>query len=385
MTPTPLQVEAHTSFLRNGRSVSKTAKELNKTDTAVKKLLFGAALNGLQIGTEFSKALPAGMELEKASVLTDGDGNVKLVWHKGKGISSSVDDFAQFCEQRIPANKVKLPKVNKSNKHLMLEWPVFDPHHGMLAWADETGTDYDHKISRHLQESAGKILFQSFGRVRRTVIILGGDNQTADNSQGVTEKSGNVLDTDTRFAKMVWCSYETSVTCIEMAANFSDEVYVFVLSGNHDPHSAIHLTIQLHAYFRNVQNVKIDTSPEKHRFWRWGSTVFMGTHGDINEKRVAPYMMQQVIRRGMAHEPVERMMVRMGHLHKRGRKTPDMLTEEDGVIVERFPTLAAQEAYSVEAGYTSVRATSANLWHDRHGRYGGREITLGEILERHPI
>ena len=75
----------------------------------------------------------------------------------------------------------------------------------------------------------------------------------------------------------------------------------------------------------------------------------------------------------------------MGHLHKQGRKTPDMLTEEDGVIVERFPTIAAQEAYSIEGGYTSCRATSASLWHHKHaGRYGFREITVGEILERYP-
>lgn len=63
-----------------------------------------------------------------------------------------------------------------------------------------------------------------------------------------------------------------------------------------------------------------------------------------------------------------------------------MLVEEDGVIIERFPTLAAIEAYAVDAAYTSLRTTSATLWHkDYAGRQGLREVTVGEILERFPL
>ena len=72
-------------------------------------------------------------------------------------------------------------------------------------------------------------------------------------------------------------------------------------------------------------------------------------------------------------------------MHKRGKSAPNGLTEEDGVVIERFPTLAAQEAYSVQMAYTSLRATSAILWHDRWGRSGGREVSIGEILDKYPI
>lgn len=385
MNASPAQIRAYEAYRDAGFNVSKAARVLNIHRNSLKKTLFDGYLNGLPIKPQYCDALPAGIGLKAASVYVNKDGEISGTWYKGKALEHSLDDFAEFAKQRIPISNVELPPIDRCNKHLMLEWPCYDAHHGMLAWSAETGADYDHKISRHLQTSAGKILFQSFGPVQRAVIILGGDNQTADNRTGTTEKSGNILDTDTRFQKMAWCNYETAVSCVEIAANFAEEVHVIVLSGNHDFHSAIQLTIQLHAHFRNEHRIKVNTSPEKHRLYRWGSTVFMATHGDVNEKRIAPYMMQQVIRRGMATEAVERMMVRMGHLHKRGRKTPDMLTEEDGVIVERFPTLAAQEAYSVESAYTSIRATSANLWHHKHGRYGGREITLGEILERYPL
>jgi ribosomal protein L31 len=327
---------------------------------------------------------PSGWDCLFTTVQRDGEGKVVRRWDRERP-TVNLDDLQRFLINRVPASKLDTSGPTASNKDLMLEWPVFDPHHGMLAWAKETGADYDHKISQHLQVAAGQILFNSFGYVKRITIVLGGDNQTSDNRDGTTEKSGNNVDTDSRFGLMAWCSYETAVSCIEVATQFADEVAVIVLSGNHDYHSAIHLTIQLHAHFRNVEKVTVNTSPEKHRFYTWGNKVFMATHGEVTEKRIAPFAMQQVIRRGYAKDPNTRIYVRMGHLHKRGRKTPDMLTEEDGVIIERFPTLAAQEAYSVEGAYTSVRATEANLWHHKYnGKFGGREVTIGEILERYP-
>jgi len=364
-----------------------TAKHLGVDVKSLRSSLWLAHKKGLVVTPDnYSPAAPTGWECFYSTVQHNGDGDVVQQWDRVKPTVGSTEDFAKFVSQRVPISDLEVPKKKKGNKNYMLQWPVFDPHHGMLAWAEESGADYDHKISRHLQVSAGKILFQSFGRVKKAVLIFGGDNGAADNRSGITEKSGHVLDTDTRFGKMVWCVYETCVSCIDIAVKFADEVEVFVLSGNHDWHSAIHLTIQLSAHYRNIPRVKVNISPEKHRFFQWGSTVFMATHGDTPDKRIASFALQQVLKRGFArNQDIERVRVVMGHLHKRGRKTPDMLSEEDGVVIERFPTLAAQEAYSVEGGYTSIRATEANLWHHQHGRHGGREITIGEILEKFPL
>lgn len=385
MVATPAQIRAFEAYKECGYHVGRASKLLEISTTNLKKNLFNGHHNGLTIPTQFCKHLPAGQALKASSIYVSKNGETSG-WFKGEQLQHTPEELAEFLSKRLPVSKLKLPKVDKCNKNYMMQWPIYDAHHGMLAWAKETGNDYDHKISRHLQISAGKILFKAFGPVKRAVIILGGDNQTSDNRSGKTEKSGNILDTDTRYPNMAWCAYETSVSCIEIAQHFADEVHVVVLSGNHDYHAATHLTIELFAHFRNTKNVTIDCSPEKHRFLRWGNTIFMATHGDTPDKRIATYALQQVLRRGLAkNEDVERVRVLMGHLHKKERKTPDMLTEEDGVVIERFPTLAAQEAYAIEGAYTSCRATEANLWHHKHGRHGGREITVGEILERYPL
>lgn len=385
MGATPNQLRVSEAYKANGNNVSDTAKALGMDRGCVKKALFDGHLNGLTVQTQYCKHLPAGVGLKGASVYVNKDGDITGTWYKGGALAHDPEDFAEFLTQRTPISKVKFPSVKNCNKSLMLEWPVYDSHHGMLAWAKETGEDYDTKISRHLQIGAGKILFKSFGKVKRITLIFGGDNQTADNRSGVTEKSHNSLDTDSRFSNMAWCSYESNVACIDMAVRFADEVHVIVISGNHDWHSAIHLTIQLHAHYRNTAKVKVDISPEEHRFYSWGSTVFMATHGDTPAKRIPAYGLQRAIRKGYAVDPNMRLYVRMGHLHKRGKSTPDMLGEEDGVIIERFPTLAAQEAYSVKGAYTSCRATLARTFHKKNGKQGSREITVGEILDTYPI
>jgi len=384
---TDRQKECVEAYQHCDESERLTAKHLDIDVKALRSSLWLAHKKGVNFAPDkFSPAAPAGWQCTKSTVQHDGAGNVTQQWDRVSPVIGSTEDYLEFLKQRVPVSNLDLPPVDSSNENYMLQWPIYDAHHGMLAWAKETGNDYDHKISQHLQVSAGKILFQSFGPVKQIQLIFGGDNQTADNRDGRTEKSGNMLDTDTRFARMAWCSYETAISCIELAQQFAEDVQVIVLSGNHDWHSAIHLTIQLFAHFRDSKRVHIDVSPEKHRFFRWGSTVFMATHGDTPDRRIATYALQQVIRRKLSNDgDIERVRVLMGHLHKKERKTPDMLTEEDGVVIERFPTLAAQEAYSIEGAYTSCRATEANLWHHKHGRHGGREITIGEILERYPL
>ena len=74
------------------------------------------------------------------------------------------------------------------------------------------------------------------------------------------------------------------------------------------------------------------------------------------------------------------MFVRAGHLHKRGRQTPPGLVEEDGVVIEIFPTLAAADAWAAEEAYSNIRATVCNLWHKEFGQRSRIELGVKELL-----
>jgi len=100
---------------------------------------------------------------------------------------------------------------------------------------------------------------------------------------------------------------------------------------------------------------------------------------DTGGKRLAPYLLNHIIKNNLTG--IERKYVRAGHIHRRGRNAPAGLTEDDGVVVEVFPTIAAPDAYAAEQAYSSIRATVANLWHSEYGQRARIELGVKELLE----
>lgn len=311
---------------------------------------------------------------------TDEGGEVVREWLRSEPSAQDYEMFLTWLEKRTPNLKATLKKPKEHRKDLMLEWMLMDHHLGMHSWAKETGADYSIKLAQTLINNAAAKIFELHGPVQKAVIVLGGDNQHADNRSNVTEKSGYTLDVDTRYAKMVDAMWASMVTAIDIALTKAMEVEVLILSGNHDFHSAINLSRILAAHYRDVPRVTINTSPEKHKFLRWGTTAFMYTHGDTGTpNRLAGYMLNWLIDAGWTG--IERKLVRKGHLHKKGKLTPPGLTEESGVAIEMFPTLAAPDAYAHEQAFVSQRATIANMWHANHGLRSRIELGVRELLE----
>lgn len=310
----------------------------------------------------------------------DGEPQVVREWLRSEPHEEDYEDFLVWLEGRTPSLEATIQAPLQYREDLMLEWLLMDHHLGMHSWAKETGADYSIKLAQKLINNAAVKIFELHGPVQKAVIILGGDNQHADNRRNVTEKSGYTLDVDTRYAKMMDAMYVSMVSAIDTALTRAIEVEVIVLSGNHDYHSAINLSRILAAHYRNHERVAVSTTPEKHKFLRWGSTAMMYTHGDTGtNNRLAAYMLNKLIDLGWTG--IERKLVRKGHLHKQGRLTPPGLTEESGVAVELFPTLAAPDAYAAEQAFVSQRATVANIWHVKHGLRSRMELGVRELLE----
>jgi hypothetical protein len=365
-----LAVETYTKC---NNSETLAARELGVDVKALRSSLWLATKKGWQVEPDrYCDAAPVGFGLTNSTIHIK-DGEVFQRWDR---VSPIIPELTQeYFNQRIPA----IPKVSTpttGNDDLMVEWGIFDLHQGLYAWAEEAGADYDSDIARTLMTNAAREIFRD--NVSEAVIIGGGDNLHADNRSNRTEKSGHILDVDSRYQKTVWIAYETWTTAIDIALHVARTVRVVIVSGNHDPMSAIHLAMVLAAHYRDEKRVVIDTSPQKHKFYRWGKNYFMVSHGDTGSKRLASYMMNHIIRNDITG--IERMYVRAGHLHKKGRDTPPGLIEEDGVVVELFPTLAAKDAWSSEEAYSNQRATIATTWHKEWGMRSRIELGVRELM-----
>lgn len=380
MTATDRQIETCDLFRELGSPVA-VAKKLGISEMGVIKNLCYGAINGQDIclsPDRSSQVAPPGWSAHAKSIM-HRNGEVVIQWDKIRPDEQAIEQMWKHLENRTPVLPQEIQGPEDFDHDLCVEWLLMDHHLGLYSWASETGADYNIEIAQDLMIRAAQKIFQGPGNVQQAVIVLGGDNLHADNRSAMTEKSKHHLDVDSRYAKSVDAIYAGMAAAIDLALAKAIEVRVVVLSGNHDYHTAINLSRILKAHYRANTRVSIDTSPAKHRFFRFGSTYFMYTHGDTgNNNRLSSFMLNDIRKRGL--QGVDRMYVRQGHLHKRGRNTPPGLTEEDGVVVELFPTLAAPDSYAHEQAYQSTRATVANIWHKRWGQRSRMELGVQELM-----
>jgi len=381
MELTDRQKEVYDCYHKNNCSEKHSMRELGISKMALRSHLFLCTRKGYPVTpNRFIPQAPAGFGLDKSTIQVNAEGEIVQRWDRVSPLSTDLEQIRSYLGSRVSPVQFSIPRPTAVNKNLMLEFLLYDLHLSMHSWAKQTGAAYDTDIARSLMIRAAERIYAQCGRVAESVIILGGDNFHTDNRANVTEKSKHHLDVDTRYQRSIEALTEAAVTAIDIALIQSGRVKVVVLSGNHDYHSAVALSLILGAYYRDNDRVEIDTSPSKHKFHRFGSNYFLYTHGDTGtDKRLAGYLLNHLVDHDITG--IRRKYVRKGHLHKRGRAVVPGIIEEDGVVIEMFPTLAAPDAFAHEQAYSQMRATAYNLWHERYGKRAGGEVCVGELCE----
>lgn len=118
----------------------------------------------------------------------------------------------------------------------------------------------------------------------------------------------------------------------------------------------------------------------QHKFYRWGASYFMYTHGDKGtDQRLSNFLLNYIINNDI--KGIRYKFVREGHLHKKGSVYPAGLAEIDGVVIERFPTLAAPDSYATENAYQSTRATVVTRFNKKYGQQESRDFSVAELMD----
>lgn len=296
-------------------------------------------------GEEFT--VPEGHVVKGVSALTDAHGNVIQQWVKTRVDDSTVvlDAIREvFDGYSAPAI---LPAPSETSADLLTVYPIADLHLGMYTWAQETGANYDLDTAAELLESSLCDLVMRAAPSETALVLDLGDYFHADNSQNRTTRSGNPLDVDTRYAKVVRVGVELIVRCIELALQKHERVVYRKLPGNHDDETSLMLAVALSAWFRKHERVTIDTDPSRFFKYRHGQCLIAATHGDMLKMGdMAGYMAAQWPKDW--GETVYRYAY-TGHVHSERVKTAH------GVRLESFNTIAAKDAWSAGMGFTSPR------------------------------
>lgn len=340
-----------------GFGISKTTTVTDETGRTVREFIQQRPL------PDGKFSIPEGHEIKGVSALVDGQGNVVQSWYKTReGDNSGLTlEAIKAAFEGYSGRAEASPQPADTDDDLLTTYIVGDHHLGLLAWGKESGADYDLSIGeRQLRGSMGSLVAQAPKSATAIVLNLG-DFFHADNPKNRTEQSGNALDVDGRFAKIMQIGVQLMIDCIEMALAKHRRVIVRCLPGNHDPNSAVYLSIALAAFFSKDERVTIDCDPSKFFWHRFGSVFIGATHGDM----VKPEQMPGVMASYRAEDwgKTKHRYAYFGHVHHRSKGGGEM----HGVVWETFQTLAAKDYWHASSGYSSGRSMTAITHHRERG------------------
>lgn len=313
--------------------------------------------------------IPSGTDVHGTSTLYDADGNVVLNWVKRKHDNQErlLKETAEILKHDLP----QLPRRKENKKyinHLMAVYPMGDPHCGMYSYAAETGQDFDLNIFERDLLGAMDHLVRSAPACDRAIIINLGDWFHADNLEGITTKSGNILDMDTRMSKVVRVGVNTLRRCIESALTKHRTVELINSIGNHDTMLSIVLSVMFMHIYEKEPRVIIHDQPTPRHYIQHGKVLIGTVHGDKTKDPLLPGIMAAE-RPELWGQTRHRYFYR-GHHHHDDRK------EYNGCIVEQFRTLAAHDAYAAGRGFLAGRDMKCIVHHKEYGEVSRQTCSI---------
>lgn len=371
---TKTEERAIQAIIKHGNQ-KDAAEELGITVNAINKAVVRVRRRAARKNytTEFGneRILREGFTVKKTSQCRNRDGEIILDW-----VTSEPEKERQFELLKEAATalsepfkgiavKTKKPKINMS--HLMANYVMADAHVGMYAWGDETGVDYDLEIAeRDINESMAELV-ESSPASKSCLISNVADYFHADTNENKTLRSGNVLDVDTRWGKVLQVGVRAYRNAIKLALTKHEEVIVNSAIGNHDDHSIFFLAMMMQAYFENEPRVKVNLPISPFSYYVFEKNLIGMHHGNIKADRLPGIMAADMPAEWGA--AIYRHFIGGHHHHK-------IVKEYPGCIVEFFKSIAANDAWGNGAGYRSGRSMECLVYHKDGGEHGRRIVNI---------
>jgi hypothetical protein len=277
-----------------------------------------------------------------------------------------------ICEDVKPTKAIPAPP--EVNEQLLSVYPWGDPHVGMYAWADEVGENFDLEIAEQDMCNAVDYLVERSPPSKRGVLVNLGDFFHYTNMSGSTERSGHVLDRDSRTAKMIDVGVRILRRCIERMRQKHEIVEVINAPGNHDETFAHFLNIMFRTLYENEPRVVIHDAPTTRHYLRHGKCLIGVVHGHQTKDRDLPGI--------MAAERPEDWGQTKHRVFFRGHHHHDNRVEYTGpCFVEMVRTLAPGDSFAVGGGWLSGRDMKCIVMHEEFGEQ--MRLTCGiDVLRR---
>ena len=219
----------------------------------------------------------------------------------------------------------------------LLELVIPDLHVSKLAWADETGTDYDSDIAcRVYMESIDALIKRvSVHSIDRVLLAVGNDLLHVDNMMLQTT-GGTQMHADDRY-KRTFRKVRIMISDAVIRLREVAPVDVVMVAGNHDEQSVFCLGDSLQCYFDRTPHVSINNDGNDVNYYQYHSNMIMLTHGN-NGKKINYGQLAATDQPRMWADTTYRE-AHVGHLHQMN------VSEQMGFVIRVLPSLSGTDSW----------------------------------------
>jgi len=348
------------AYEKAGNSKAQAARDLGIAETTFRSR-YEAAVRA-QVKTVKPEHLSPYV-IKGTSTLYGPDGEMKQQWVKTsldrERFERVMRDWVEHLTEGVRGLAKPVPKPVVNHDDLLSVYAIGDPHCGLYAWAAEAGEDFDLTKAESLTTAAVARLVACSPPSGEALILELGDLLHADDSKNQTPTSHHALDVDSRYAKVMQVALRTLQNAITLALAKHAKVTVWLVPGNHDPHSSFAIAMCLNAFYSNEKRVTVCMSPSAFKYMQFGKVLIGSHHGNGIKMDQLPGVMATDVPAAWGGSVFRYWYVgHIHHIHKR---------EFPGASVESFRTLAARDAWHSGKGYRAGRDMSLIVHHKQYG------------------
>lgn len=369
-------------FMQNGRTPVEAARHFGKQKTniyrSLKSIRTRASLAGYGEHYVSKKVIPEGLIIKGTSTFYDADGKVSRQWVKtDKRAEDKLEILKEAVESivsDISGTATITTKPRFINTDYMSVYNIGDAHIGMLAHHAEAGEDFDLTIAERDLIAVMSQLVESSPPSKVGLIIDVGDFFHADNQRNETSHSGNKLDVDGRWFKVLRIGLMIMVKLVELGLTKHEEIIVKNAIGNHNEHSAVYLAMFLDAWFRDEPRVTVDKSPSMFWYHQFGKVLIGVTHGHTIKAADLGEVMATDCEAIWSLSKYRYWYT--GHVHH------DQVKEFRSFKFESFRTLAGKDAWHSASGYRSGRDMKCIILHKDYGEIQRHTANIAMVADK---
>ena len=351
-----------------GKTLRQIAQEYGMNIRTVEQRSSNLAKKGHGHGNKaVAKYVPDGFAVKGTSTMIDAEGNEKIRWVKTSIDNERLEVLMEqareaFCSELPKAIPSESPDVSFDDNTLAM-YPVFDLHIGAMAHKHECGENYDTATAEKVMNGFFDYAVDKAPNSKNAVLVLGGDFLHYDSLEAKTPASGHILDSDSRYAKIVYVAIRSVRRAISRMMEKHKVIDIKVISGNHDEAGMVWLRAALSAFYEDEPRVNVDVSPAAMMMTSFGATLIGYTHGHQMRKADTRLTVMATDFRKIFGQS-EYVYTHSGHWHSQ------KITETNLGIDEVHGQLGSPDAYSANGGWRSQRQAAVIIYHKEFGEVG---------------